>query len=476
MKKFTAMILSVAMLFLMALGMNGSVAYAATPSAEQCNQTLSNLQSTYPDWSKWDSSYKNLAWQCHGFALTVFDALFGVNANSLGKSYNVDDLYIGDLIRFHNSGWEHSLIVTDISGDTITYVDCNGDNRNTVRWNKTISRSRIKSNLIYIKHQPGNNLKSRNAVASGNFVDLTEGIYRIGCEGFYVNVPYGTDKDGTKCNVWQGDNSTEESFRIVPLGNGLHRIYAMCSSNGTNRVLDVYRGSSATAPLKIGQAVDIWPANDTDAQTWKIYDVGNGKYRIELAFIANSALTSGGNWNNGSLTIQSYNGIRQQWSIEKIGDVSHVGDANIAEGTYTISSGGYYVNVPYGTDRDGVKCNVWEKDGSNEEKFRILPLGNGLYRIYAICSSSGGNRVLDVYRGNSATAPLNLGQPIDIWSANDAAAQTWKIVRLEDGSCQIILADLPDSALTSGGTWNNASLTIQKYTGDNLQKWQITAV
>ena len=98
------------------------------------------LKAKYPNYSYWNGSYHNLAWQCHGFALTLGEALTGSNPNNWKKVYNLNTLKRGDIIRCRRP---HTIMVTAVSGNTITYVDCNWVAPNKVKWDQTIQRSRI---------------------------------------------------------------------------------------------------------------------------------------------------------------------------------------------------------------------------------------------------------------------------------------------------------------------------------------------
>ena len=98
------------------------------------------LKAKYPNYSYWNGSYHNLAWQCHGFALTLGEELTGSNPNNWKKVYNLNTLKRGDIIRCKRP---HTIMVTAVSGNTITYVDCNWVAPNKVKWDQTIQRSRI---------------------------------------------------------------------------------------------------------------------------------------------------------------------------------------------------------------------------------------------------------------------------------------------------------------------------------------------
>ena len=110
---------------------------------------FSSLEEKYPSGSKWSSSYKNKAWQCHGFALTLGDSLTGTDPNSWNKAYNLNSLKPGDIIVCNRP---HTIMVTGVSGDEITYVDCNWAAKDTVKWNNTISRSQIANKFNSLKY------------------------------------------------------------------------------------------------------------------------------------------------------------------------------------------------------------------------------------------------------------------------------------------------------------------------------------
>ncbi len=55
----------------------------------------------------------------------------------------------GDVIRYRYN--THSVFVTKVTADTITFADCNWDGHCKIRWNVTIPKSSI-TGLTYIRH------------------------------------------------------------------------------------------------------------------------------------------------------------------------------------------------------------------------------------------------------------------------------------------------------------------------------------
>ena len=146
--------------------------------------------------------------------------------------------------------------------------------------------------------------------------------------GKYLNVHYGVDANGTNVYQWTGDSSTEQKFKVVEISPECYKIYAMCSSNGNNRVLDVVRNGKELAS---GQNVDIWTPVDHKAQemilTPLIYD---NIFHIQMKDKSNFYLTSYGNSNGtsggktatsaGNVFIKDFNiNDNQQWQFIFIG-------------------------------------------------------------------------------------------------------------------------------------------------------------
>lgn len=158
-----------------------------------------------------------------------------------------------------------------------------------------------------------------------------------------LNVNFGNDANGTNVTQYIQDGSTEQNFKPEYDSNSdSYKIYAMCSSNGTNRVLDVLRDNgSATGGISAGNNVDIWLPNDNQAQQFIIEYAGNddftdnnggyfpkGYYYIKLKSNPNLVLTAKGYGNGsgagtssdseGNVYVSNRNGhSRQLWYFEK---------------------------------------------------------------------------------------------------------------------------------------------------------------
>ena len=57
----------------------------------------------------------------------------------------IDNLQSGDLIRYRNDG--HTILVTAVNGEDVTYTDCNWYHDKVIRWNVHITKQELKKNF-----------------------------------------------------------------------------------------------------------------------------------------------------------------------------------------------------------------------------------------------------------------------------------------------------------------------------------------
>jgi hypothetical protein len=104
------------------------------------------------------NSFNGVAIQCMGFAEKLGYDLFGTNPRTQWtKSYNLGKVKAGDILRY---GY-HSIFVTNVSGDILTYADCNSDGHCVIRWGAQISKSQIRG-FSYIQHANNYNKVMKN--------------------------------------------------------------------------------------------------------------------------------------------------------------------------------------------------------------------------------------------------------------------------------------------------------------------------
>lgn len=109
------------------------------------------------------NSFMGQSIQCMGFAEKLgYDATgFNprVNANGWYTNYNLSALNTlkpGDIVRIDSaSGIGHSIYITAVDGDAVTYGDCNSKNRScNIRWGATTTKTNLRSIFQYVRSAP----------------------------------------------------------------------------------------------------------------------------------------------------------------------------------------------------------------------------------------------------------------------------------------------------------------------------------
>ncbi len=146
----------------------------------------------------------------------------------------------------------------------------------------------------------------------------------------------------------------------------------------------------------------------------------------------------------------------------------------VSNGTYNLRNkqSSKYLNVDYGIDRDGTNIYQWTKDGSVEQRFRLENNGSS-YKIYAMCSSSGTNRLV-------TAASVASGANVHLYSPGNASTQEWIFQSLGNSEYTIALKSNPSLVLTVNGNSNGSAsgqegnVYISNYTpGANSQIWYV---
>ncbi len=406
MKKRILSLMLIIALMIPLFAVNTTIVSAATITEASFASKIAELQNTFIDgqyWNKYSSSdysrtgtvkckcsgsycagtcscscgqfYHNGKWyggQCHGYALKLGYLIFGnVATVSWTKHKNAYNVYAGDLVRINNDG--HSFFIYKVVGDTIYYTECNNSAPCQVKWGRTMSKATLASKVTYILHNPNYSLTGTGSAPSAPVVNpihsdtsahIRNGFFTLKnvASGSYMNVYNGTDANKTAITMWGYDDSTDQQFNVVHQGNGKYKLYAYCSSNGTNRVVDVYRNGAAPAA---GQLVDLWTPDDDTAQLFYIVPLDDGSYVFELAskdgYVIAPTSASAAGTNGSQLTLQLYTGANyQKWKF-----CNNNGRETHPVGSYSADS--YKVNT------NGVNLTMRSGAGSGYSKVTSIP-------------------------------------------------------------------------------------------------------
>lgn len=103
------------------------------------------------------------SYQCMGFAEKCGYDFSGSNPRvagawtTLNNVSALNNLKPGDIIRYYTnraSDDRHSIFVTGVSGDTITFGDCNWDSHCGIRWGATTTKQKLSPEFIHVRRAP----------------------------------------------------------------------------------------------------------------------------------------------------------------------------------------------------------------------------------------------------------------------------------------------------------------------------------
>lgn len=139
---------------------------------------FAELRRKYPHGSIWNGNCEESS-MCHGFALHLGEYISGRYVKpgwkgqtgwpKVSNASAIDTLKPGDIVRYQKNSrrtnrWTggHTIMITTVNGDNVTFVDCNGvakdEPKNMVKWDRTSTKSALKDlfrNGDYVFVYPG---------------------------------------------------------------------------------------------------------------------------------------------------------------------------------------------------------------------------------------------------------------------------------------------------------------------------------
>lgn len=248
---------------------------ASAITQSEFDNKLNSLRSQYPNYSTWYGSF-DCGSQCYGFARLVGYNVFGSYPSSWSRVYSISNVKKGDILQYGNtSGNGHTVFVTNVSGDTITFVDCNGNGNYSgssyvrscgIKWDNTINKySNMfgKYGFSYLLSSP--DLTNPVDKPTDNYVDIGTDFYAsITHIASWNHLTVESNDNVDICSDTNFDNQYWKFYRQY---DGSYKIV----SAKNDKCLDVAGGSSQD-----GANIGVYSSNDTDAQRWYIYKCKNG--------------------------------------------------------------------------------------------------------------------------------------------------------------------------------------------------------
>lgn len=129
---------------------------------------------------------------------------------------------------------------------------------------------------------------------------------------------------------------------------------------------------------------------------------------------------------------------------------------------------GKYLDVEHGVDANGTNVSQYQYNGKTNQKWKVNYVGNGLYNLIPMCSST---RMLDIYNANDFQRAN-----VDIWiDGNQSPARRFAIVLNQDGYSYRLLSQCSNytRAVTVEGRscTNGANVFQYTYNGTTNDEW-----
>ena len=347
---------------------------------------------------------------------------------------------------------------------------------------KTLKRCAVAMMSLLIFFSLGSGLRAfaveTAAIPSGSVFTLRNGL-----TGKYLNVYNGNNADGVNVIQWDQDGSIEQKFRFVyDVNEDAYRIYAMCSSNGTNRVLDVYRNNG----LVNGCNVDIWAPNDDPAQLWTLQYSPHGHYFIKMKSNPNLVLTAVGS-SNGTATGQgstaagnvcvktNVSGLEQRWYLEEVSP-----SATIPDGIYNIQNNfsDLYLDAANGGLTSGTNVIQYTANNSYNQMWIVRHYQNGLYTIHP---SYDDQLALSVFLQEDTLVTNGINVELSLMPTNQVpgAHMLWRIIQNANGTYRIVASGSylhKVLVVQDASTASNANVIQYQYNGSLNDQWIFTPV
>ncbi|MBQ7594698.1 MAG: RICIN domain-containing protein [Synergistaceae bacterium] len=219
------------------------------------------------------------------------------------------------------------------------------------------------------------------------------------------------EKDNrTNVLLWECKDELHQQFAFTRVSGKWYKII----DQNSGRALDVEDGKVGS-----GVNVQIYDYNKSSAQLWRLESAGRGYYYIRnrLGYYLDVV---GGSSTNGT-NIWVYQGNNS--NAQKFKLTSTKPYAIINQGTYTIKSAldlNKAVDVSGGGTASGTNIQLWDCNDSNAQKFNIIPVREGWYKIVNAASK----KALDVQWGTKAS-----GVNVWIYDDNESDAQLWRFYK-----------------------------------------------
>ena len=430
----------------------------------------------------------------YGWQYTSSERLDGITANTVDMSafssadfvnvLNLPDFALADGTYYIDSIAKDSSSVTVAEDESLSLYGAQGTA------NQRFILELAGSGVYRIKNEAtgrylsvvDSNAQSGSAVVQAAYAQDEHQLWhvRTADNGFYIqsalgnwvlDVSGGSTADGTSVRIWAPNKSAAQRFTFASASTiKTDTAFAIKSVLDPQLVMDIYGGSSDNRAR-----LQIYNANNSQAQMFTFKQVGNGLYEIVNVNSGKPFEAQGGSVSNGGAISQySSNGTcAQHWSVNDHGN---------GEYSFINSKSGKAVDVPGGNGVSGSALQIYTYNASDAQKWTLAPARTVRQELNDLAASSKGlvkegveyaigsvseRQVFDITGGST-----NSGANLQLYASNATKAQRWTFSYDENGYATITNVKSGKVLDVSGGS-KKAGANVQQYApnGSWAQKW-----
>ncbi len=295
---------------------------------------------------------------------------------------------------------------------------------------------------------------------------VSGGIYELAPQNapaLRLNVNGAADANGANVQTWTANGGDAQGWRLTEVGNDLYELAPFCA---IGRRLDLSGGGTGD-----GTNVHIWQSFGIPSQRWKLIDLGEDLYELEPATALGRRLdvTQAGTAPGTNVQIlQSNGGAAQKWRIT----LRHAFVPIVSGATYELAplcAPGNRLDVNGAADTNGANVQTWTANQGAAQGWRVDAVGGGFHELAPLCALT---RRLEVQSAGSAD-----GTNVQIWQASGGTGQRWKLIHLGGPFYELEPQCAPEKRLDVSGISPHSGANVHLWSGLGTagQRWRLIA-
>lgn len=280
--------------------------------------------------------------------------------------------------------------------------------------------------------------------------------------GSRLDVNGGAGVNGTNVQIWGANGSSAQKWRLIDSGGGYFRMVPEC---GLGQRLDV-----AGAGTAAGTNVQTWQDFTNTAQNWRAISVGNGVYEFEPQNAPGTRLdvSGGGNAQGTNVQIWTSNSQNpQRWRLLQTTPTIVLG------GTYELAPEhalGLRLDVNNAGTTNGTNIQAWTTNSSAAQRWKLFDGGSGTFELEPTCAAGS--------RADVAGAGTANGTNVALWTDANVSNQRWRLLPMGTGFFELEPVHTVGARLDVSGSGISDGTNVQIWSDNNsvAQRWLLIRV